>query len=110
MLMLDAGLFLRQVENGPYIRRVLIGEMDMNTRLCNATLRITTDHYGNTKPEIVLSYVTQDGREIRRKKTILEIKESTPPIDLTMNGTAEVSTRQMAEVYGFLHMVAENFK
>lgn len=81
----------------------------MNTRLCNATLRVTTDYYGNTKPEILLSYVTQNGMWLLRKKTILEISESILPVDLTMNGKAEVSARQMAEVYGFLDIVVESF-
>lgn len=82
----------------------------MNTQLCDVTRQVATDCYGNTEPEIVLIYVTRDGREIRIKKTIVEIKESLIPIDLTMNGAAEVTPRQAAKAHGFLHMVAESFQ
>lgn len=105
--MLDAGLFLGQLENGPYIRSPLMGEMDMNTRLCNATLRITTDYHGNTKPEIVLSYVTQDGSDIKRHKRYLGPGHKSSWFDLRLDEDAEVSDKISMQVMTFLDIMEE---
>lgn len=79
----------------------------MNTRLCNAMLRITTDYYGNTKPEIVLSYVRQDGRDVERYKRYLGPRHNSSWFDLRLGEDAEVSDKISMQVMTFLDIMEE---
>lgn len=80
---------------------------EMNIRLCNATLRISTDHYGNTHPEIVLSYVAQKGNQIERYKRYLGPTHSSSWFDLYLDEDAEVSHAMNMRIMTFLDLIED---